>query len=108
MISEKERRYATMVLDVIDNVECPMLMFEGEKAIVRKALKAYIENNDTADTPQTDVPRCSVNGTPYDECGFCEHFNCDTNQCEADTPQTEDYDFRDEQEYNDRWDCPWE
>ena len=28
---------------------------------------------------------------------------------EADTPQTEDYDFRDEQEYNDRWqtDCGW-
>ena len=27
----------------------------------------------------------------------------------ADTPQTEDYDFRDEQEYNDRWqtDCGW-
>ena len=33
------------------------------------------------------------------------------NGCEstADTPQTEDYDFRDEQEYNDRWqtDCGW-
>ena len=28
---------------------------------------------------------------------------------QADTPQTEDYDFRDEQEYNDRWqtDCGW-
>ena len=26
---------------------------------------------------------------------------------QADTPQTEEYDFRDEQEYNDRWDCPW-
>lgn len=28
---------------------------------------------------------------------------------EADTPQTEEYDFRDEQEYNDRWqtDCGW-
>lgn len=39
--------------------------------------------------PQTDVPRCSINGTPFDECGFCEHFNCDTCQCEADTPQTE-------------------
>jgi hypothetical protein len=27
----------------------------------------------------------------------------------ADAPQTEDYDFRDEQEYNDRWqtDCGW-
>ena len=26
---------------------------------------------------------------------------------DADALQTEDYDFRDEQEYNDRWDCPW-
>lgn len=27
----------------------------------------------------------------------------------ADTPQTEEYDFRDDQEYNDRWgtDCGW-
>lgn len=27
----------------------------------------------------------------------------------TDTPQTEEYDFRDDQEYNDRWqtDCPW-
>lgn len=30
-------------------------------------------------------------------------------ETEDDTPQTEDYDFRDEQEYNDRWqtDCGW-
>ena len=55
MISKNERYYAEMVLDVIDNVECPMLMYEDEKAIVRKALKAYIENNDTADTPRTDL-----------------------------------------------------
>ncbi len=54
MISENERHYAEMVLGVIDTVECPMLMCEGEKAIVRKALKAYIESNDTADTPQTE------------------------------------------------------
>ena len=44
---------------------------------------------DTADTPQTDVPRCSVNGTSFDECGFCEYFNCDTCQCEANTSQTD-------------------
>ncbi len=34
--------------------------------------------------PQTEMPRCSINGTPFDECGFCEYFNCDTCQCEAD------------------------
>lgn len=34
-------------------------------------------------------------------------INCNTYI--KDTPQTEDYDFRDEQEYNDRWqtDCGW-
>lgn len=58
MISENERHYAEMVLGVIDTVECPMLMCEGEKAIVRKALKAYIESNGTADTPQTDCESC--------------------------------------------------
>ena len=62
MISENERHYAEMVLGVIDTVECPMLMCEGEKAIVRKALKAYIESNDTADTPQTDVYDYKGNG----------------------------------------------
>lgn len=36
-------------------------------------------------------------------------FDQDFRDKQADTPQTEDYDFRDEQEYNDRWntDCPW-
>lgn len=40
--------------------------------------------NEPKDEPQTEMPRCSVNGTPYDECGFCEYFNC-----EADVPQAE-------------------
>ena len=43
--------------------------------------KAVIE-----DEPQSEYPRCAINGTPFDECGFCEHFNCDTCKCE---PQTE-------------------
>lgn len=41
------------------------------------------------DELKEEVLRCSVNGTPYDECGFCEYFNCDTCKCEADVPQTE-------------------
>ena len=41
------------------------------------------------DEPQTEMPRCSVNGTPFDECGFCEYFNCDTCKCEADVTQAE-------------------
>lgn len=81
MISENERHYAEMVLGVIDTVECPMLMYEGEKAIVRKALKAYIESNGTADTPQTDLVKDSddlvkdlVKDTPQTECIACKHW----------------------------------
>ena len=29
------------------------------------------------------LPKCPINGTPFDECGFCENFNCDTNKCDA-------------------------
>ena len=29
-------------------------------------------------------PKCWINGTPFDECGWCEHFNCETCKCEAD------------------------
>ena len=36
-----------------------------------------------------EYPRCVINGTPFDECGFCEHFNCDTCQCEAQTERSE-------------------
>ena len=88
MISENERHYAEMVLGVIDVVECPMLMCEGEKAIVRKALKAYIESNDTADTPQTECRTCK-----WAEVSWTSHY-CD--DCKAhnkyepnDTPQTD-------------------
>ena len=41
------------------------------------------------DEPQTEYPRCVVNGTPFDECGFCEQFNCDTCKCEAQTERSE-------------------
>ena len=77
-------------------------------------LKAYIREMgayDTADTPQTETK-----GVRY--CNECKWFRnkqvcgrCRSRNlfAEADTPQTEEYDFRDEQEYNDRWqtDCPW-
>ena len=35
-----------------------------------------------------EYPRCVINGTPFDECGFCEHFNCDTCKCEAQTERS--------------------
>ena len=68
---------------------CPDEMAVIDNILFRCWQMGWLDRYDTADTPQTNVPRCSVNGTPYDECGFCEYFNCDTNRCEADTPQTE-------------------
>lgn len=41
------------------------------------------------DEPETEYPRCHITGIPFDECGFCEHFNCDTCKCEANEPKTE-------------------
>lgn len=78
-----------MAEDLADN---PQKEYKRGRLDALSELKAYIREMGTyctADTPQTDVPRCSINGTPFDECGFCEHFNCDTCQCTADTPQTE-------------------
>ena len=39
---EKELYFANAVLGAIRNVEVPMLMYEGEKEVVRKALRKYI------------------------------------------------------------------
>lgn len=40
---EKELYFAKVVIGAIDHVECPMLMYEGEKAVVKKALRKYID-----------------------------------------------------------------
>lgn len=48
MIRDDERYWANMVIGAIDNLERPMLMFENEKMIVRKALKAYLEDRKTS------------------------------------------------------------
>ena len=58
MIRDDERYWANMVLGVIENLERPMLMYEGEKMIVRKALKAYLEANDRKTEPSIDIIRC--------------------------------------------------
>jgi hypothetical protein len=39
---EKELYFANAVLGAINNVEVPMLMYEGEKKVVAKALRKYI------------------------------------------------------------------
>ena len=39
---EKELYFAKVVIGAIKNVEVPMLMYEGEKRVVEKALRKYI------------------------------------------------------------------
>lgn len=39
---EKELYFANAVLDAIRHVEMPILVYEGEKEVVRKALRQYI------------------------------------------------------------------
>ena len=40
---EKELYFANVVIGAIKNVEVPMLMYEGEKKVVEKALRKYID-----------------------------------------------------------------
>ena len=40
---KKELYFANAVIGVINNVETPMLMYEGEKKVVEKALRIYID-----------------------------------------------------------------
>ena len=39
----KEMCFAKMVIEVIDNIKVPMLMYEEEKAVTKKALRKYID-----------------------------------------------------------------
>ena len=39
---EKELYFANAVIGAIKNVEIPMLMYDGEKKVVEKALREYI------------------------------------------------------------------
>lgn len=45
MLTEQEEYFAELVISVIDHVECPMLMYEGEKAVVRRALKELLSRH---------------------------------------------------------------
>lgn len=38
---KKELYFIDAVIGAINNVECPMLMYEGEKNVVKKALLKY-------------------------------------------------------------------
>lgn len=64
MIRGDERHWANAVLGAIENLECPMLMYEGEKMIVRKALKAYLAESDAEQTEPNEKNK---------DCTICEH-----------------------------------
>jgi len=40
---KKELYFAHVVIGAINNIKTPMLMFEGEKNVVEKALRMYID-----------------------------------------------------------------
>lgn len=40
---DKELYFAKAVIRAIENVKCPMLMYEEEKEVVKKALQVYID-----------------------------------------------------------------
>ena len=42
----KEIAFANMVIGAIDNVKVPMLMYEEEKEVTKKALQKYIDELD--------------------------------------------------------------
>ena len=93
---------------------------DGASQVTAKLVSKILEETE-ADTPQTDkdkvvCPNCGRSdyirsfekdfGIKNSEYRY-KCINCNTYI--KDTPQTEEYDFRDEQEYNDRWqtDCGW-
>ena len=43
---KKELYFANAVIGAIDNVKTPMLMYQEEKDVVRKALRMYIDRID--------------------------------------------------------------
>ena len=68
-----------------------LLREEEEKADRKTENSSEKPNNSTRSKMEQvdkEYPRCVINGTPFDECGFCEHFNCDTCKCEAQTERS--------------------
>lgn len=46
-LTNEEIYFAETVIGVIDHVQCPMLMYDGEKQIVKKALMELLEKDDS-------------------------------------------------------------
>ena len=47
MLTDEERYFAETVIGAIDNIDCPMLMYEGEKEIVRTALERLLSEDES-------------------------------------------------------------
>ena len=45
-LTDEERYFAETVIGAIDHVKCPMLMYDEEKEIVKKALLKLLEQDD--------------------------------------------------------------
>lgn len=47
MLTDIERYFAEAVIGAIDNIDFPILMYEGEKEIVRKALERLLSEDES-------------------------------------------------------------
>lgn len=47
MLTDEERYFAEAVIGAINNIDCPMLMYEGEKEIVRTALERLLSEDES-------------------------------------------------------------
>lgn len=106
MIRGDERYWANVVLGAIENLEHPMLMYDGEKMIVRKALKAYLASDDRAEQTEPTTEDCSMV-----ERGINVPNKTEPSTAIENFPQTVIHEDRDTQ-ILDAWqtkhtDCPW-
>ena len=47
MLTDKERYFAETVIGAINHIEHPILMYEEEKAVVKKALKDLLSKDES-------------------------------------------------------------
>ena len=117
-IGEWDNSEPVLIYHKDDRYECRVIVgqytngFSNEDGSIEYG---WIEINDANDIDNViawmPLPEPYTDDTPQTDCDKCIWNVCNYNKVEwdADAPQTEDYDFQDEQEYNDRWgtDCGW-
>lgn len=81
LLAERTRRSTTDGL--ID-----LAVVEADRKTENSSEKPNNSTRSKMEQVDKEYPRCVINGTPFDECGFCEHFNCDTCKCEAQTERS--------------------